>query len=163
MLRGPDVRVTSSDILEHVCTTRDPITHSLEYFLIERSSGFLLLPKVFVANCRPHNWDECRQKVIFGIKKGNIHPRIEHGDLFLMRVSGIDYGVRGIWTFDKERKIQSPSEAPWTDAEYEWLLSFSPLVLEFQQPFNEKFEGKSKYSDKIHSEPEEEQTGDLLR
>jgi hypothetical protein len=66
-----------------------------------------------------------------------------------MRVSGTDYGVRGIWAFDKERKIQNPSEAPWTDAEYEWLLSFSPLVLEFQQPFNEEFEGKSKYSDKI--------------
>jgi hypothetical protein len=107
------------------------------------------LPTVFVANCRPHNWDECRQKVIFGIKKGSIHPKMKSGDLFLMRVSGPDYGVRGIWAFESEQKVQNPSEIPWTDAEYAWRLAFSPLVLEFGQPFNEEFEGKSKYSDKI--------------
>jgi hypothetical protein len=74
---------------------------------------------------------------------------MERGDLFLMRVSGIDYGVRGLWAFDTQHRIRNPSEVPWTDAEYEWLLSFNPLVLEFQEPFNEEFEGKSKYSDKI--------------
>jgi hypothetical protein len=71
------------------------------------------------------------------------------GDLFLMRVSGPDYGVRGIWAFESEHKIQNPSDVPWTDAEYAWRLSFNPLVLEFSQSFNEEFEGKSKYSDKI--------------
>jgi len=107
------------------------------------------LPEVFVANCRPHNWDNCRQGSIFGVKRGSVHPKIERGDLFLMRVSGPDYGVRGIWAFESERKAEKPSDVPWTDAEYEWLLSFSPLVLEFRKPFNEEFEGKSKYSDKI--------------
>jgi len=87
--------------------------------------------------------------VIFGIKKGSIHPKMKSGDLFLMRVSGPDYGVRGIWAFESEHKVQNPSEVPWTDAEYAWRLAFSPLVLEFSQPFNEEFEGKSKYSDKI--------------
>ena len=102
-----------------------------------------------MANCRPHNWDDCRQRSIFGIKAGGVHPKIERGDLFLMRVSGPDYGVRGIWTFESERKVEKPSDVPWTDADYEWLLSFSPLVLEFRESFSEEFEGKSKYSDKI--------------
>jgi hypothetical protein len=107
------------------------------------------MPEVFLANCRPHNWDNCRQATIFGIKKGSVHPKIQRGDLFLMRVSGPDYGVRGIWAFESERKVEKPSDVPWTDADYEWLLSFSPLVLEFHEPFNEEFEGKSKYSEKI--------------
>jgi len=107
------------------------------------------LPEVFVANCRPHNWDNCRQRLIFGIRKGSVHPRIRPGDLFLMRVSGPEHGVRGIWAFETERKVEKPSDVPWTDADYEWLLSFSPLALEFREPFNEEFEGKSKYSDKI--------------
>jgi len=98
-----------------------------------------------LANCRPHNWDDCRQRSIFGIKAGGVHPKIERGDLFLMRVSGPDYGVRGIWTFESERKVEKPSDVPWTDADYEWLLSFSPLVLGFRESFSEEFEGKSKY------------------
>jgi hypothetical protein len=44
---------------------------------------------------------------------------------------------------------EGPSEVPWTDADYERLLFFSPPVLEFREPFHEEFEGKSKYSDKI--------------
>jgi hypothetical protein len=66
-----------------------------------------------------------------------------------MQVSGADYEVRAIWTFERERKVEKPSDVPWTDADYEWLLSFWPLVREFREPFNEEFEGKSKYSDKI--------------
>ena len=86
---------------------------------------------------------------MFGIKKGSTHPKIKRGDLFLMRVSGLDCGVRGIWAFENERKTEKPPDVSWTDADYDWLLSFTPLILEFREPFNEEFKGTSKYSNKI--------------
>ena len=107
------------------------------------------MPDVFVANCRPVNWDRCREGSIFGIRKGGIHPKITRGDLFLMRVTGPGYGVSGIWSFETERKTDRPSDVPWTDAEYDWLLTFTPLILEFRVPFHEEFAGPSRYSDKI--------------
>jgi len=107
------------------------------------------LPGLFVANCKPRNWDGCRKGPIYGIKEGSRHPGFERGDIFLLRVSGQGYGVRGIWILETQHKVEKPSDVPWTDAEYEWLLTFTPLVLEFREPFHEEFEGKSKYSAKI--------------
>jgi MoxR-like ATPase len=67
-----------------------------------------------------------------------------------MRVSGRGGGVRGVWTFLSEQRVQKRTDAPWTDGQYEWLLFFKPLVLEFREPFDEEFRGKAKaYSEKI--------------
>ena len=75
-------------------------------------------------------------ELIFGIKRSSIHPQIQRVDIFLRPVSGSYYDVRGTWAFEKERTIQDPFQAPWTDAEYESLFSFNPLVPEFREPFN---------------------------
>jgi hypothetical protein len=57
-------------------------------------------------------------------------------------------GVHAIWAFLAERKLDSLSIVPWTDAQYDCVLSFSSLV-KFREPFDEEFEGKAKYSSKV--------------
>lgn len=106
------------------------------------------MSKVFVINIQPHNWKICREKSIFGLRKGTFHPHFERGDLFLVRVTGKEYGVRAIWLFEKENPVKDPSEVPWNDAEYDHLLQLRPLV-EFALPFSEEFQGSSKWSEKI--------------
>jgi MoxR-like ATPase len=87
---------------------------------------------------------------VYGIRKGSTLPPIQRGDLFLMRVSKERPGVRGIWVFESKRKVEKASEVPWADGPYEWLLFFSPLVLEFAEPFDEDFRGRRKsYSSKL--------------
>lgn len=119
------------------------------------------MPQVFVANCGRGNWDSCRQGFIFGIRKGrgkrSRPPKISPGAIFLMRVTGQargrgpEPGTRGIWAFTSMRKVQQDHpDVPWTDAKYEWLLSFSPLVREFKEPFDEEFKQRQRaWSEKI--------------
>ena len=115
------------------------------------------MPHVFVANCRPDNWKGCVEgrppetpPPVFGIRKESFHPAIEAGDIFLMRVTREGGGLHGIWAFQGERRVQSPSEVPWKDGEYEWLLFFNPLLLELREPFDEEFRGRARaYSEKI--------------
>ena len=109
-------------------------------------------PDVYIINIKPHNWATCRQRSIYGIRHDAPTPfsegRWKSGDICLVRVSGAEYGVRAIWYIDAERPIKSGEEVPWTDADYDWLIQLKPLV-EFKEPFSEKFEGTSKYSDKV--------------
>ena len=104
--------------------------------------------KVFVINIQPRNWETCRERSIFGLRKGTFHPHFERGDLFLVRVTGKEYGVRAIWVFEKENPVKDPSEVPWDDAEYDHILQFRSLE-EFAVPFSEEFQGPSKWSEKI--------------
>lgn len=101
-----------------------------------------------MANCRPDNWDKCREHYTFGIRSRAPHPIIERGDIFLMRVTGPGYGVRAIWAFEREQEVDSYSIVTWNDAKYSTLLFFCPLV-SFHAPFNEEFGGKSRYSRRI--------------
>jgi len=106
---------------------------------------------VFLVNIKPYNWDECRKRAIFGLRKGAFHPEFKEGDIFLIRLSGTkpNYGVKAIWYFKSERTVEDPSDVPWDDAEYVWILYCSVLIEEFEDFFMENFEGKSKYSEKI--------------
>ena len=105
--------------------------------------------KVIIANMRPYNWDICKESVITGLRKGSWRFPFESGDIFLMRVTGKDYGVRGIWAFESAENVTDQSRVPWTDAEYDMIIHFSPLILEFKEEFSEEFTGVSKYSDKV--------------
>ena len=67
--------------------------------------------------------------------------------MFLVRRTGIEYGVTGIWLFSGEEDITDSHKVPWFDAEYTLLLSFEPLV-DFQTPISEEFSGVSKFSEK---------------
>ena len=109
------------------------------------------MTNIFLINIKPHNWDECRNRTIFGLRKGSFHPEFKRGDIFLVRLGGTrpNYGVKAIWAFENEKKVDDPSEVPWTDTEYEWILNCSALIDEFKDFFMEEFEGKSKYSDKV--------------
>jgi len=97
---------------------------------------------------RPYNWETCRKDVIFGLRKGVTHFSPKPGDLFLVRLTGKENGVHGIWSFKKERAVESVADVPWTDAEYAYIFYFDPLVLEFGKRFDEEFYGVSKYSEK---------------
>lgn len=105
-------------------------------------------PNVFIINIHPENWEACVQSHIFGLRKGTRHPAFTEGDVFLVRRTGIEYGVTGIWLFSKEEDITDSHKVPWFDAEYTLLLSFDPVV-DFQTPISEKFSGVSKFSEKV--------------
>jgi len=49
--------------------------------------------------------------------------------------------------FQGNAEEKKPIEVPWTDAD--WLFHFTPLVLEFREPFKEELHGGSRFSDKI--------------
>jgi len=106
-------------------------------------------PNVYIANIQPHNWEPCFAEFIFGLRPGSFHPRFESGDIFLVRRTGKDYGVRGIWAFRQEQGISDQDDVPWEDSDYTWLLHFDPLVAEFDRPFSEEFAGTSKFSEKV--------------
>jgi hypothetical protein len=103
---------------------------------------------VFIINIHPENWEACVREHIFGLRKGTRHPAFREGDVFLVRRTGIEYGVTGIWLFSKEEDITDSHKVPWFDAEYTLLLSFAPLV-DFQTPVSEEFSGVSKFSEKV--------------
>lgn len=105
-------------------------------------------PNVFITNIHPENWETCVQEHIFGLRKGIRHPVFTKGDVFLVRRTGIEYGVTGIWLFSGEEDITDSHKVPWFDAEYTLLLSFEPLV-DFQTPISEEFSGVSKFSEKV--------------
>lgn len=107
-------------------------------------------PNVFIINIHPENWDACVQDHIFGLRKGTRHPKFTKGDVFLVRRTGADYGVTGIWLFSTEEDITESHKIPWFDAEYTILLTYSPLV-DFQSPMSEEFAGRSKYSSKVET------------
>lgn len=107
-----------------------------------------LKPNVFVININPENWESCTQDDIFGLREGAHHPRFDPSDIFLVRRTGKEYGVMGIWSFSKEKEVTNQDEVPWHDAKYKWFLSLNSLI-DFQKPVSEEFAGLSKFSEKI--------------
>lgn len=107
-----------------------------------------LNPDVFVMNISPENFESCREAHIFGLRVGSSYRAYSNEDIFLVRRTGIEYGVMGIWFFAKDKEIDDMSEVPWTDSEYRIKLWFDPFV-DFQTPMSEEFSGTSKYSQKI--------------
>lgn len=105
-------------------------------------------PSVFIINIHPDNWDECISDHIFGIRTDVRHPKFNKGDIFLVRRTGKDYGVMGIWRLLEEKEVSSQDEVPWHDAEYKWQQRFEPVV-DFTVPMSEEFSGTSKFSDKL--------------
>lgn len=105
-------------------------------------------PNMFAINIHPENWEACVQGHIFGLRKEARRPRFTKGDVFLVRRTGMNYGVTGVWLFTEEEDITDTRKVPWVDAEYTLLLSFDPLV-DFKTPVSEEFSGMSKFSDKV--------------
>ena len=105
--------------------------------------------QVYVLNIHPHNWDICKEKRIFGLRRGSTRYPFQRGDIFLVRTTGKGYGVRGIWVFMEQESVKEETEVPWDDAEYDLILNFEPLIQEFKEEFSEDFAGKSKYSEKV--------------
>lgn len=103
---------------------------------------------VFVINISPENLNPCIEAHIFGLRKGARRRLLNKDDLFLVRRTGRDYGVIGIWFLAEEKEISNMLEVPWTDAEYNIKLSFEPAI-DFHTPMSEEFSGTSKYSEKI--------------
>jgi hypothetical protein len=83
------------------------------------------------------------------VRKGSNRYPFQEGDIFLVRTTGKEYGVRGIWVFRRQERVKEETEVPWDGAEYDLILHFEPLILEFAQEFSEEFTGKSKYSEKV--------------
>jgi len=105
-------------------------------------------PNMFIINIHPESWEACVKSHIFGLRKGSRHPVFSNGDIFLVRRTGLEYGVTGIWLFSEEEEITDLTRVPWTDAEYTILLSFDKLV-DFESPVSEQFIGVSKFSEKL--------------
>lgn len=108
--------------------------------------------EVFVANCKPHNWDACKRETIFGLKLGRNLPPLKPGDIILLRVTGPNYGVKAIWYFEQAIKVDGNVNVPWTDAQYGWILKCRPII-ELPQSFSEDFQTSSKLSTKIPNFP----------
>jgi hypothetical protein len=105
-------------------------------------------PNVFVININPDNWEECLKDHRFGIRVDARHPKFNKGDIFLVRRTGKDYGVMGIWLFKEEKYVTTQDEVPWEDSDYRWQQWFDPIV-DFNTPMSEEFTGKTKFSTKI--------------
>jgi hypothetical protein len=107
-------------------------------------------PSLYIINIHPRNWDRCHEQSVFGLRTQKRHPDLRTGDICLVRMirPGPGYGVRAIWKLKQEKPVDENTTVPWTDSKYSWILYFEPLV-EFQAPFNEEFEGTSKYSKKV--------------
>lgn len=104
--------------------------------------------KVLVINIHPENWDECLAEHTFGLRKGARRPSFGKGDLFLVRKTGKEYGVLGLWFFSHEKQLLDQSDVPWEDAEYSTQQFFDPYI-DFETPMSEDFSGISKFSEKI--------------
>lgn len=105
-------------------------------------------PTVYILNIDPQNWEECLREHHFGFREDSRRPRFQKGDICLVRRTGKQYGVMGIWIFESEEHVDDPSTLPWNDAEYTWHQSFKPIV-DFSSPMSEEFSGTSKFSEKI--------------
>lgn len=105
-------------------------------------------PNVFAININPDNWEECLKGHRFGIRVDARHPKFNKGDIFLVRRTGKDYGVMGIWALREEKPVTTEDDVPWEDADYGWQQWFDPIA-DFKSPMSEKFEGKMKFSAKI--------------
>jgi len=105
-------------------------------------------PNVFVMNINPENWEDCLKDHRFGIRVDARHPKFNKGDIFLVRRTGKDYGVMGIWVFKEEKPVTTQDEVPWEDSDYGWQQWFDPIV-DFKTPVSEEFIGKTKFSSKI--------------
>lgn len=105
-------------------------------------------PNVFIINIHPENWEDCLKDHRFGIRVDARRPQFNKGDIFLVRRTGKDYGVMGIWVFEEEKYVTTQDEVPWEDSDYRWQQWFEPIV-DFQSPVSEEFIGKTKFSSKI--------------
>lgn len=105
-------------------------------------------PNVFIINIRPENWDVCIKDHRFGIRVDARRPQFSKGDIFLVRRTGKDYGVMGVWKLIREEYVTNPEEVPWEDYEYKWQQWFDPIV-DFKTPMSDEFQGTSKYSEKL--------------
>jgi len=103
---------------------------------------------VFGINIHPENWEDCLKDHRFGIRVDARHPKFNKGDIFLVRKTGKDYGVMGIWVLKEEKYVTTQDEVPWEDSDYRWQQWFEPIV-DFQTPVSEEFAGATKFSSKI--------------
>jgi len=105
-------------------------------------------PSVFVLNINPNKWEECLKDHRFGIGVGGRHPKFSKGDIFLVRRTGKDYGVMGIWLFKEEKFVTKQDGVSWDGSDYSWQQWFDPIV-DFKAQVSEEFIGKTKFSSKI--------------
>jgi len=105
-------------------------------------------PHVFVININPENWEECLKNHRFSISVNSRHPKFSRGDIFLVRRTGKDYGVIGIWLFKEEKFVTKQDGVYWDGSDHSWQQWFDPVV-DFNTPVSEEFIGKTKFSSKI--------------
>jgi hypothetical protein len=105
-------------------------------------------PNVFVLNINPEKWEECLKDHRFGISVNGRHPKFSKGDIFLVRRTGKDYGVTGIWSLKEERFVPKQDGIPGGSSDYIWQQCFDPIV-DFEAHVSEEFIGETKFSSKI--------------
>jgi hypothetical protein len=105
-------------------------------------------PNVFVLNINPEKWEECLKDHRFGISVNGRHPKFNKGDIFLVRRTGKDYGVTGIWSLKEERFVPKQDGVPGGSSDYIWQQCFDPIV-DFEAHVSEEFIGETKFSSKI--------------
>lgn len=105
-------------------------------------------PSVFVFNINPEKWEECLKDHRFGISVDSQHPKFNKGDIFLVRRTGKDYGVMGIWLFKEEKFVTKQDGVYWDSSDHSWQQWFDPIV-DFKTHVSEEFTGKTKFSSKI--------------
>jgi hypothetical protein len=105
-------------------------------------------PNVFVLNINPEKWEECLKDHRFGISVNGRHPKFSKGDIFLVRRTGKDYGVTGIWSLKEERFVPKQDGVPGGSSDYIWQQCFDPIV-DFEAHVSEEFIGETKFSSKI--------------
>jgi len=105
-------------------------------------------PNVYVVNINPEKWEECLKDHRFGISVGGFHPKFSRGDIFLVRRTGKDYGVMGIWLFKEEKFVPKQDSGSWDGSDHNWQQWCDPIV-DFKTHVSEEFIGKTRFSSKI--------------
>jgi MoxR-like ATPase len=105
--------------------------------------------KLFIVNIKPEHWETCKKKGIYGVRRGTEENDLPpQNALFLVRLTGQESGVYGVWQFLETIQVTPTQPAPWQDADYSWILKFKPLV-NFKIPFKEEFGVRSRFSEKV--------------
>jgi len=105
-------------------------------------------PNVYVLNINPEKWGECLKDHRFGISVDGFHPKFSKGDIFLVRRTGKDYGVMGIWLFKEEKFVAKQDGVSWDGSDYGWQQWCDPIV-DFKTHVSEEFIGTTRFSSKI--------------
>lgn len=132
------------------------------------SDGDVSNPRFWVFCIRQQNWPACRAGPDdAGIHRDNVGSpwqglgensnfdptRLRRGDVVVARRTyrggNEPHGAMGVWRYHDRTPVDDPSEVPWTDDRYRWML-YCRDVQTLARPIHEPFDDVPFHQNKFH-------------